>query len=101
MSHQSRERSQREQREREARGENPAAEFADDLARDAHSHDAPHTMDELAHPGAHDDGRDDQPREQMATDPDDVHGQHARTGQAESPREMTPNQPEKKRHHTG
>jgi hypothetical protein len=45
------------------------------------------------------------PDEVVVTEPyladPEAHHQHSRKGQAESPAELTPNQPEKKHHHEG
>jgi hypothetical protein len=87
----------REHASGDASGDAADDEYERDLARDSHHETEPHTMEELAHPG-----RDpDMPQEERSTGPDMEHGQHARKGQAESSRELTPNQPERKKegHH--
>ena len=85
-----------------ARGEDdarqhPADQYDDDLARDNQRHSGGSTMGDLAHPGAN---AGHAPGPLNAAAPGTDQGefpQHARRGQAQSPVEETPNQPEPKR----
>ena len=75
----------------------PADEYDDDLARDNRRDSAAGTMHDLANRGA-DAGHADGPLDTAGARTDQGEfPQHARRGQAQSPVEATPNQPEPKR----
>jgi hypothetical protein len=77
--------------------ERPVDDFDRDLEQDNHRATESHTMEELTHPGANP-GSGTEPH----MPPDLQAGrQHARRGEAESPRELTLNQPEKKKKRGG